>query len=156
MTTISNSGTIRKLAFTILAVSLMSGCYQRLGLYEVGGSSTAQTPGPVPEMGVTGEFTTGTATVRVNDGEVCKGQWRQVQTSADNPMASVWDEIYGQGYYVAHVLGETLYAEAVLKGNRGTTLTVEMYRPTSGDADRITPIRGIAKDNHGNIFKVAS
>ena len=69
-------------------------------------------------------------------------------------MPAAWDAVYGQGYYVAHVLGEPLYAHAMVIGNRGTVLNVEFYRVNRGDNSRID-IHGVAKDNKGNIFKLA-
>lgn len=75
-----------------------------------------------------------------------------------SPLQSEWDSIYGKGFYVAHVLGARLYAQATLRGNRGTVVDVEMYRSVTEDDpghEERGPVRGVAQDNHGNTYKIA-
>src|SRR5947208_16137854 len=91
-----------------------------------------------------GTALSGNMTVVLADGEVCKGHWATVarppvakagataSTAPDSNMSSVWDTIYGSGFYVSHVLGQRLYVQAVIPGNRGTVLKVEMYRSAGG------------------------
>jgi hypothetical protein len=70
-------------------------------------------------------------------------------------MASEWDMVYGQGFYVAHVLGARLYARAEITGNRGTVLHAELYKPDKIEQQDIASIKGVAKDDKGNIYKIA-
>ena len=71
-------------------------------------------------------------------------------------MASVWDTIYGTGFYVSRVLGARLYAKSVLTGNKGTILNVEMYKPQGEpEGATVAAIKGVAKDNRDNIYKLA-
>lgn len=105
-------------------------------------------------------------TVVLADGEVCKGHWATVplhpvakagataSTAPDSNMSSVWDTIYGSGFYVSHVLGQRLYVQAVIPGNRGTVLKVEMYRSAGGEPNLLREIKGVAKDNKDNIYKL--
>jgi len=65
-------------------------------------------------------------------------------------MSADWNLVYGQGYYVAHVLGNKLYARATLTGNLGTTLSVEF----SNENNTRGNTKGVAQDNRGNVFKV--
>lgn len=72
-------------------------------------------------------------------------------------MSSAWDAVYGAGYYVSHVLGAKLHAQAVVSGDRGTVLNVEMYRSEgepAGASNAVIDIKGIAKDNKDNIYKL--
>jgi hypothetical protein len=72
-------------------------------------------------------------------------------------MAQLWDSIYGDGFYVAHVLGTRLYARASLKANNGDTLKVEFYRPENEGNVTTTIaslIKGVAKDDKGNAYKI--
>jgi hypothetical protein len=69
-------------------------------------------------------------------------------------MSPVWDSIYGPGFYVSRVLGARYYAQAVISGNRGTVLNVEMYRPVGGPDNDIGVIKGVAKDNKDNVYKL--
>jgi hypothetical protein len=105
----------------------------------------------------------GTISVVLTKAEVCQGQWAfvstpvagQGDTNATSPvpsnMAADWDLVYGPGYYVAHVVGNKLYAQATLTGNMGTTVSVELSNETNTRGNT----KGVAVDNHGNVFKVS-
>jgi hypothetical protein len=75
-------------------------------------------------------------------------------SSVAEGMPAAWDAVYGPGYYVAHVLGQRLYAHALVTGNQGTILNVEFYRVYRGQNEP-GEIHGVAKDNKGDIFKLA-
>lgn len=164
----SVSGAIGMLV-ALFATSLISGCYMSLhpnmGLYPVRGPATAESPVREGHIKLTAHATltpvyisaskSGKIAATLGDGEICKGQWKMVPTPADNPTASDWDTVYGQGFYVAHVLGARQYVQAELTGSQGTSLHVEMYWPETGDRDRAAPGRGVATDNHGNVYKIA-
>ena len=93
----------------------------------------------------------------VSDGEVLAGKVVIVKASSpddaaagtaqDYPpqsnLASVWDAVYGQGYFVAHILGNELM-QGVFTGSKGTVLQVE-----SLDGQK-----GVAADNKGNVYKM--
>lgn len=155
-----------RLVLLLLCVSTMSGC-ATARLYPVQGPLATQTPSPVYVAKLTGAFNSGNFSVVLGDGEVCKGRWAQVPrpktsdtttpataASVDN-LSAEWDTVYGTGFYVAHVLGARLYARSVVTGNRGTFLNVEMYKPNSVENTTTAAIKGVAKDNKGNIYKVA-
>jgi len=73
----------------------------------------------------------------------------------DDPSASklsvAWDRVYGEGFIVANILGNPVFARAVLAGTKGTILNVEFCVPTPG---QMTNVKGVAVDNYGNIFKL--
>ena len=156
-----------KLNYVLLGVTMMLRCTRTVRFYPVQGPLAAQTPPPVPVAKLPGAFRSGNISVTRNDGEVCTGRWTMVprpQTTqaantasapATTSMSSVWDTVYGQGFYVSHVLAAKLYARAVLTGDRGTTLNVEMYRPERGrERDGLDAIKGVARDNKDNIYKL--
>ena len=96
-------------------------------------------------------------------GEVCRGRWNLVplpnatHTASPSPLAPVWDQIYGSGYYTAHVLGTRYYAHAVVKGNRGTTLNLEFHQAATAitpDTNAIAGIVGVAKDSNNSVYKL--
>ena len=122
-------------------------------LYPVQGSLAAQTPVPIYKVTLSGVLESGTMSATLQDGEVCKGSWAPVRQ--DDPsagtMAADWDIVYGAGFFVANVLGNRVFARAILNGTHGTTLNVEFYDPTPGQTSNV---RGIAKDNKGNLFKL--
>ena len=66
-------------------------------------------------------------------------------------MAADWDFVYGSGYYLAHVVGDKLYARATLTGNMGTIMHVELSNETNTRGNT----KGVAVDNHANVFKVS-
>jgi hypothetical protein len=155
-----------RLVLLLLGVFTLSGC-ATARLYPVQGPLATQTPSPVYVAKFTGAFTSGNFSVVLGDGEVCKGRWAQVprpKTSdaatpatagPANNLSAEWDTVYGTGFYVAHVLGARLYARSVVTGNRGTVLNVELYKPDKVENTTAAAIKGVAKDDKGNIYKVA-
>lgn len=105
----------------------------------------------------------GTISVNLPNGEVCTGPWSFVSKTppassglsagAAAPMdaAADWDFVYGPGFYVAHVVGNQLYARATLTGNMGTVMYVEMSNETNTRGNT----KGVAEDNKGNLFKIS-
>jgi hypothetical protein len=102
-------------------------------------------------------------------GEGFQGRW--ISTSAgktrfqDTPtppqpeLRLAWDTIYGQGFFIAHVLGARFFERAVLTGSKGTVLQVEIYRrvhDSDSDSRVAAPldIQGVAQDDKGDIYKV--
>ncbi|MFI5098652.1 MAG: hypothetical protein ACHQT6_11830 [Candidatus Acidiferrales bacterium] len=151
----------------LLCVSTLPGCGATARLYPVQGPLSLQTPVPIYVAKFTGAFYSGNLSVVLADGEVCKGRWATLprpNTSSDataasaasaNNLAAEWDTVYGTGFYVAHVLGARLYARAMLTGSRGTLLNVEMYKSNNVENTTVDAIKGVAKDDKGNIYKVA-
>jgi hypothetical protein len=137
----------------------------------VQGPLSTLTPLPVYPAKLTGTLNpvllnsdSGTLTTVLGDQEVCKGTWQFVRPVAKGPitgdpgayrMATEWDFVYGQGFYVSHVLGARTYLRAVLTGNKGTVLNVEMYMPNDEADKTASSIKGVAKDNKDNVFKLA-
>jgi len=158
----------KKLCFILLAISMMLGCTRTARFYPVQGPLSSQTPLPVPTAKVTFGLNPGNLSVVLSDGEVCKGRWAVVprgqvpkDATATNAsttigMQSEWDTVYGSGFYVAHVLGAKYYARTTATGDRGTALNVEMYRPENVETggNLIAAVKGVAKDNKGNIYKL--
>ena len=152
-----------KLCFLLLGISILLGCSHQYHFYPVQGPLSAQTPLPVLVAKLTGVIRSGSISLVLSDGEVCKGRWAEVPrvkvpkgantaTAPEaNGMSSEWDTVYGSGFYVSHVLGAR-NAQGVVSGDRGTVLNVELYAMPEGDKTFI--IKGVAKDNKGNIYKV--
>jgi len=144
------------LALPVGAV-LLSGC---VSLTVPGGFSPVQ--GPLAQQNAVPAYAakmsgllSGTISVVLANGEVCQGPWAFVSTTSSGPapidMAADWDLVYGSGYYVAHVVGNRLYARATLTGNMGTIVNVELSNETNTRGNT----KGAAVDNHGNVFKVS-
>ncbi|MFY9854744.1 MAG: hypothetical protein WAK26_12790, partial [Terracidiphilus sp.] len=127
-----------KFVFTFLAVCLISSSTPSFGqkLYPVQGPLAAQTPTPVTVAKYSGS-NSGKVTLTQPDGESFKGTWvfvtppfvnsKPLGTSASYPpqpnLAYAWDAVYGQGYFLAKVLGKRL-RQAVATGDRGTVIQV--------------------------------
>jgi hypothetical protein len=147
----------------LLGMFLTAGCAEGR-LYPVQGPYSALSPVPVFTARASGVFNSGNVSVTLQNGEKGSGRWVVAQaapaSTANSPagtqaesMASIWDAIYGQGFYVSHVLGSKLFARAEIHGNAGTILQIEMYR-SPGEPDAPINIRGVARDNKNNIYKV--
>lgn len=160
---------MRKLLFVVSVSFLLVSCHATARFYPVQGPLASQTPPPVLVGRVSGAFYSGSMTVKGIQGQVFRGRWEAVKrpnTSTttppspptDNEMAPLWDSIYGNGFYVAHVLGMRLYGRGSLTGNGGSTLKVEFYRPQEGDGSAgnsgAGSVKGVAKDDQGNVYKV--
>jgi hypothetical protein len=155
-----------RLALLLLCLPVLSGCTATARLYPVQGPLAAQTPSPVYVAKMTDGLHAGNFSAVLSDGEVCKGRWEIVarpktsgapvsaNDTAKPNLASEWDIVYGPGYYVAHVLGSRLYGRAVVSGDRGTVLNVEIYKPDTSKDATVSSIKGVAKDNNSNIYKV--
>jgi hypothetical protein len=155
-----------RLVLLLMCVSTLSGC-ATARFYPVHGPLSTQAPVPVYVAKLSGAFNSGNFSAVLGDGEVCKGGWAKVprpKTSNEatpatavsaNNLSAEWDTVYGTGFYVAHVLGARLYARAVLTGNQGTILNVELYKPDNVENNTPASIKGVATDNKGNIYKVA-
>jgi lysozyme family protein len=151
----------------LLCASLLAGCSATARLYPVQGPLSQQNPAPVFVVRMGDGVHSGNINVVLDNGEAYKGRWTQVPRPnrpanvviSASPsyvsMASEWDMVYGQGFYVAHVLGARLYARAEITGNRGTVLHAELYKPDKIEQQDIASIKGVAKDDKGNIYKIA-
>lgn len=147
-----------RLILGLCAATVILGCNVRASLYPVQGPLSTQNPSLVYAARIEGFNGPGRSiSVDYGDREVLTGSWEVVpgarasksaaapSVPASSNLSAEWDIVYGPGYYSGHILGQS-YERAVLKGNRGTVMTVELYRRES--------IRGVARDDQGNVFKV--
>lgn len=157
---------------TLVTASVLSGCFARARFYPVQGPLSAQTPPPVfaGKLTVNANFRSGTFTAVLKGGETFKGTLSLVRTSQKNRMGQTvettppmargmdadWDLVYGQGYYLAHVLGEGQYGRAEMTGSHGTQLQIEIHSAVSREGSEIqtSQPKGVAKDSNGNLYKV--
>jgi len=151
----------------IISASTISACTRTARLYPVQGPVSAQSPTPVFFAKITGVSYPSGISIVLGGGELCKGRWNQVaptqpakgapasvQQVTAGDMSSVWDSVYGPGYYVAHVLGTNYYYESVASGDRGTVINVELYLDDSESHYKNSGYKGVARDNKGNIYKL--
>jgi hypothetical protein len=147
---------MKRILLLFVTSTMLSGCLVMVPghLYPVQGSLASQTPVPVYQFTINGVGNSGTMSTTLPGGEVCRGNWARVQQN--DPSASKfsadWDRVYGEGFFVANVLGNSAIVRAVLVGNNGTTLNVEFHALTPGEPTN--NVKGIAVDNNGNIFKL--
>jgi hypothetical protein len=155
----------RPFGLLLLGICLTVGCAEG-HLYPVQGPFSSQSPSPVFTAKMNGGFHSGNISAVLASGEKATGRWEWTQTespsaessAAKNPgaesLASVWDAVYGQGFYVSHVLGTKPFARAMVTGDHGTILHMEMYRPVGEGGEVPVNVRGVARDNKNNIYKV--
>ncbi|MDR3772642.1 MAG: hypothetical protein P4L26_04790 [Terracidiphilus sp.] len=148
-------------ALVLLCACLIAGCsYSSTSggqLYPVQGPLAALAPAPVYDATITVSSKSGTSiSLVLANGETFGGAWGGIVESSVNAktpgapaayppqpnLSFAWDAIYGQGDFVAHILGRAV-GHAVLTGSQGTALQVE-----------IQGHRGVAVDNRGNLYKV--
>jgi hypothetical protein len=148
---------------TLLCVFALSGFANANGetLYPVQGPAAAQAPPPV----ITAKFSgtnSGKFTLVQAHGESFQGQWAFVipsfvstKTPQDPAaylpqpnLAFAWDAVYGQGYFLAQVIG-TRIRRVVATGDQGTVIQVECLY-----GDLRAGFNGVAFDSKGNLYKV--
>lgn len=155
----------KQLAILLLSALLLSGCSRNIRLYPVQGPQSELTPVPIFVVKLTGAISSGNFSGTLPEGEVFQGKWAQVHPPKSSnsrtaviptpsEMATAWDTVYGQGFYVGHVLGANQFAQALVTGDKGTTLKLEMIATRLG-SNGASEIRGVAKDSKGNLYKVA-
>jgi hypothetical protein len=153
---------VLSLAGLFVCVVAGSGSVFAQKLYPVQGPLAAQTPQPVfsgqirrPMFGAGPVFLL-LKSWTVANGEVLQGKPKTVTASSLNPapeagaislpqpnLAFAWDAVYGEGFFVAHILGKK-FGQGVFTGSQGTVLQVETLDGRNG----------VAVDNKGNTYKM--
>jgi hypothetical protein len=130
-----------KSAVLLFAAALLSGCATG-HLYPVQGPLAAKTPPPIYKIKMDNGDT---MTARLGIDEVCHGTWLDIaQNDPDaRDMSAEWDLVYGNGFFLANVLGNISIARANLTCPKDMTLTAEF-----------DSVKGVAKDNNGNVFRL--
>ncbi len=138
----------------LVALTMLGGCAVMVPghLYPVQGSLASAAPPAIFNVTFSSVLNSGTLSATLQGGETCTGRPAPVPQNDPSVSASSadWDRIYGEGFFVANILGNHDLNRAVLAGNKGTTLNVEFV----GGAGNMAHAKGIATDNKGNIFKL--
>ena len=166
-----------KFALALLSVCLIAVCIPSFGqkLYPVSGPLASQTPPPVfsgqsrnPMFSIGSlKTSSGSITWTLAHGEKLQGKLITPEVTASAPVAKAlgdpagyppqsnlafaWDAVYGQGYYVARIMGKKIW-QGVFTGDQGTVLQVEMYEEVLNK--EVDKRFSVAVDNKGNIYKV--
>jgi hypothetical protein len=153
METIYSRNTIISLG----VVAMLSGCAVMIPghLYPVQGPLSKQTVPPIYTASLNGSVLPhGTITVKMAPGVACPGDWKAIsqKDSSGRQMAAEWDAVYGNGYFVANVLGQRTYARATLTCSNGTKLNLEFLVVKPGDPSSVV---GVVTDEAGNLFKLS-
>lgn len=147
------------LGFFCISVISLSGCYIGTNLYPVSGPATAESHRALIKVG--GTFNSGTFAADLQDERVfhsdyCKGRWKAAtppMPPAANDMASVWDRVYGNGYYAAQILGAKRCARGSGTCKHGGVLEAEICQIENGQNRKTTKV-GVARDNKNSIYKI--
>jgi hypothetical protein len=128
---------------------------------------SAQTPTPVLLAKVTGAFNSANMSVVLGDGEVSKGRWStepraQVPKgattantlSADGMPSRVGYRLWFGILCVPYPRHQALRSVCAYGRPRKTVLNVEMYRPATKESNIRDSIKGVAKDNKDNLYKL--
>ena len=155
--------TNRVLSLTAFCVCIIAGSSCAFGqkLYPVQGPLAAETSQPVFAGQIRRPmFSAGPPFFLLKswtvNGEVLQGKPKTVKASSVNSMpaagavspplpdlAFAWDAVYGEGFFVAHILGKK-FGQGVFTGSQGTILQVETLNGRNG----------VAVDNKGNTYKM--
>jgi hypothetical protein len=152
----------RALLFALAVIAFAAASSHAQQLDPVKGPMALQAPGPFYEGtrgGGTYSYVIKSDFGRVKafsyaDGETLKGKsdWTTAPaadatasaTDGSQPdTAAVWDLIYGQGYYAAHIAGNKIL-QGTFTGDKGTVLQVQS----------LDNFVAVGADNHGNLYKI--
>jgi len=152
-----------KLVLALLSVCVVAGSTAAFAetLYPVQGPLAAQAPPQVMKAAFHGSNSGSFSLVQAS-GEKFQAKWATVIPSFINNktpeipasylpqpnLAFAWDTVYGQGYFLAQVLG-TGIRQVVATGDKGTVIQVETL-----PASLHSGFNGVAVDSKGNIYKV--
>lgn len=153
----------------LLCACFLSGCVRVAHLYPVQGPLAAQTPPPIYTGRITAVINSGSISAHLANGQQFSGKWQAQSVSAlakesragvvpQFNLSAEWDAVYGPGFYTAHVLGAHLFARTTLTGKQGGALQLEMISQpveTGGTKVLAPDISGVARDEQGNVYKVA-
>jgi hypothetical protein len=146
---------VKRLVLSLLTTLLLGGCMVVPGhLYPVAGPLSTQTPPPIFDITLNSVQSQKAVTATIQNGEVCQGTRIQILQNdpSANRMSVQWDLVYGQGFFVANVLGSNSLYRADLTGTSGTTVTVEFYLHNLD----MSTAKGIAQDSRGNVYKLTA
>lgn len=141
-----------RLAIPGAILGVLAGCVLAVSgsFSPVRGPLAEQKPLPSYPARMTGALSGGISLNLPGDG-ACTGSWSlhgaQLQTF---DLSGDWDVVYGTGYYSAHVLGVREFVRTTLKCAGGGVIRTEL----SNENNRRGNTRGVAEDDHGNVFKV--
>lgn len=108
-------------------------------------------PAPNYSARMTGVLSGEIAVTLPSDGS-CTGRWSLLGSQQQSfDLSSAWDQVYGAGYYTAHVLGVREFVRTTLSCTGGTVIRME----ASNEKNTQGNTRGVAEDDRGNLFKVS-
>jgi hypothetical protein len=140
-----------RLSLAIAFVCVSTACaVGGIHLYPVQASSVGQPQRPILSGTIIYAGLSATISVRLPDGEKLHGACTFGSAAGVNDdLKDPWDSVYGQGDYLAHVVGSPVHCTATLTGTKGTVFHVESYNEAAG-----APLKGIAQDSNGNLYKL--
>jgi hypothetical protein len=140
-----------RLFLAIIFACASTGCAVGvIHLYPIEASSVGQPPKSILRGTIIYAPVSATISFRLPDGEKFSGPCTFGSAAGVNDdLKATWDSVYGQGDYLAHVVGSQTHCTATLTGSEGTVFHVESYNETAE-----TPVKGIARDSNGNIYKL--
>ena len=140
-----------RLFLAIIIAGASTGCaVGGIHLYPVGASSAGQPQKSILSGSIIYAPVFATISFRLQDGEKFSGPCTFGSPAGVNDdLKATWDSVYGQGDYLAHVVGSGTHCTATLTGSKGTVFHIESYNETAE-----TPVKGIAQDSNGNIYKL--
>lgn len=140
-----------RLFLAITCACATTGCaVAAIHLYPVEPSSAGQPPKPILSGTIVYAAVSATISFRTPDGERFSGPCTFGSAAGINDdLKATWDSVYGQGDYLAHVIGSPTHCTATLTGSNATVFHVESYNETAG-----SPLKGVAQDSRGDIYKL--
>ena len=138
----------------------LSGCYTHAILHPVSGPPISE--GYRAVIKPSGAFNSGPFYADLQEGRwfsngECKGRWKAASPPKPlvaNDMASLWDMVYGDGYYTTRILGAKQCARGSgICKKQGTVLDAEICQLEDGQNRKPTRV-GVARDKD-SVYKIS-
>ncbi|HSY97065.1 MAG TPA: hypothetical protein VK793_15695 [Steroidobacteraceae bacterium] len=140
-----------RLLLASIAIAIGGCAAGPIHLYPIDAPTAGQSPKPILSGTIIYVALTATISFHLPDGEKFSGPCAFGSPAGVNDdLKAAWDSVYGQGDYLAHVVGSPTHCTARLTGSKQTTFRLEAYKETTD-----TPLKGVAEDSNGNLYKVA-
>jgi hypothetical protein len=140
-----------RLLLASIAIAIGGCAAEAIHLYPVDASIAGQPPKPILSGTIVYVGPSATISFHLPDGEKFSGTCTSGSAAGVNDdLKATWDSVYGQGDYLAHVVGAANHCTAKLTGSKQTIFRLEAYNEAPGPL-----LKGMAEDSNGNIFKMA-
>lgn len=138
-------------SLTVVCLLLCTGCFPISAPFHI--YPVNQAPGAFPiscRFKLHFGWQSATVTVTMPNGDIYSGSLNSSSPRPDNAMAASWDQVFGNGYFTAKVLGSQRHMRFLLHNLQGDELRMELH---TIPGDNQGGMEGVALDHNNHLYK---